>query len=424
MAINSLEGLFSTPAQVRALQEQQQRQKGLSAAELLLAGTSPRASSALPGLLQSFGANIASNIDRDAQNLVRRGAGGLGSFAGAAGKPELQQALMSASRSPEETQAMKMQARLKKAQGDYQGLKALGEELMREGNAKEAYAVLQLADSMAPDASGGMTNDIKNILFYAKNELKCDINDPECIKEARDIYIETKRADTAEQKMEVTGYDTIVAARDEAQTNVRSMERINTALQTLDESNVNLGSFANTRQGAIKLASQLFGWKEGAESVENTALLMAQTKALAGELLASGMLGTGTAISDRDLETVKEIAGAAESLTPESMRKILEYNSKMNKVKIDEYNERLNKYSDSFYARTPEGRKANFRVYAPELYMPKEQPQDTMGDVEMVPFTEGEVTRMVPVGAQIGTYKGQRGYLYEGKFIPFEDSGE
>lgn len=424
MAINSLEGLFSTPAQVRALQEEQQRQKGLSAAELLLAGTSPRASSALPGLLQSFGANIASNIDRDAQNLVRRGAGGLGSFAGAAGKPELQQALMNASRSPEETQAMKMQARLKRAKGDYQGLKALGEELMREGNAKEAYAVLQLADSMAPDTSDGMTNDIKNILFYAKNELKCDINDPECIKQARDIYIETKRADTSEQKMEVTGYDTLVAARDEAESSVRSMERVNTALQTLDEGNVNLGSFANTRQGALKLASQLFGWKEGAESVENTALLMAQTKTLAGELLSSGMLGTGTAISDRDLETVKEIAGAAESLTPESMRKILEYNSKMNKIKIEAYNERLNRYSDTFYSRTPEGRKANFRVYAPELYMPKEKPQDTMGDVEMVPFTEGEVTYTIPVGSVVGTKDGQRGYLYEGKFFLFKDSGE
>jgi len=325
----------------------------------------------------------------------------------------------------QEMQAEKMQQRLAQAQGDYSGLMALSQELMNDGNMKDAYAVMSMAKEFKPEAEeAGVnimdTNDNKNILFIAQNELQCDIKDPRCLAQARQVYIDTKRADTAQQKMEVFGYEGLIKKRDEATSAARSIDTINESLRTLDSGKVNIGSFPNTRQGAMKFASEILGWAEGEETVARTAKLMAQTKALAGELLASGMFGAGTGISERDLLTAQEMAGASNTLTPLAMKQILEYNAKMNEVKIKKFNERLDRYSPEFFARTPEGDQDAFYVQTPAMYEMQNVGQQPKADSDKIPVFENDMMFMVPKGATVGTYKGTRGYMRDGKFYDFE----
>jgi len=318
-----------------------------------------------------------------------------------------------------------MQQKMAKAKGDYNGLMALGQELMRDGNMQDAYAVLTMAKELKPEVEEGVntmdTNDMKNIAAIGANQFQCDVRkDPQCFLRAKEEYINLKRADTAQQKMEVFGYEGLVKKRDEATAAARSIETINESLQTLDSGKVNIGSFPNTRQGAMKFASEVLGWAEGQETVARTTKLMAQTKALAGELLASGMFGAGTGISERDLLTAQEMAGASNTLTPLAMKQILEYNAKMNEVKIKKFNERLDRYSPEFFARTPEGDQDAFYVQTPAMYEMQNVGQQPKADSDKIPVFENDMMFMVPKGATVGTYKGTRGYMRDGKFYDFE----
>lgn len=329
--------------------------------------------------------------------------------------------------SPQEAKAAQMQERLKGAEGDYNGLMVLGKELMNDGNMKDATAIMQMAQDIKPtdeDAVNIMdTNDMKNIAAIGASEFGCDVRkDKNCFLKAKQSYIDLKRADTAQQKMEVFGYEGLNTRRDEAAQAAQSINSANAALKTLDSEKVIVGSFAKTRQGAIKMASQLFGWQEGKEAVAETALLMSQTKNLAGELLASGMYGSGTAISDRDLQTVQEIAGASENLTPESMKFILEWNAKMNAEKIKRHNDRLGNYSEEFWGRTPEGGPDAFVVQTPALY--KTQNVGVPKEPKKTSIYEESIDQMVevPLGAKVGTFNGKRGYALDGKFYPFDGS--
>ena len=415
----SLEGLFKTPTQVRADQQKALQEQGLTAAAMLTRG-STGSSTALPGLLQGFAGNIAANIPADAQNLVRGSLGAAGAVAGQMGRQDVQQELMRAQMSPEEQRAMAMKQKLRKARGDYEGLKALADEMIREGNAPEAYAILQMAEKIKPDAEEDAvntmdTNDMKNIAAIGANQFQCDVRkDPQCFLKAKEAYIDLKRADTAEQQMEVFGYEGLSKKRDEAETAARSIRTANESLRLLDSGEVNVGLFPKTKQGAYKLASEIFGWQEGKEVVTRTATLMASTKQLAGELLSSGMFGSGTAISERDLLTAQEIAGAADTLTPESMKQILELNAKMNQVKIDAYNKKLDRYSPEFYARTPEGTSAGFMVEAPKLYESKNVGTETEEEMQQVIF-DGMMFP-IPKGAQAGKIKGRLVYKLNGKY--------
>jgi hypothetical protein len=118
--------------------------------------------------------------------------------------------------------------------------------------------------------------------------------------------------------------------------------------------------------------------------------------------------------------TAQEIAGAADTLTPESMKQILELNAKMNKAKIEGYNKKLDRYSPEFYARTPEGVQEGFMVEAPDLYETKNLGVEKDSKPETIPIFEGDMMFMVPKGATMGTYKGQRGYMLDGKFYTME----
>ena len=411
---------FQTPEQIRKKQQEELLGRGQQNAAMLLQGNSGGRNSGLANAIRSYGASLHPYIPQATEGLKRGMLEAAGYGAQAAGRPEMAEGFRQAAMSPEEQRAAQMQQKLQQAKGDYAGLMALGQELLKDGNAAEAYQVIQMAKELKPEGEDSVntmdTNDMKNIAAIGANQFQCDVTkDPQCFIKAKNAYTDLKR----QNQTEVIGYKGLNTRRDEASAAASSIRTINESLQTLDSGDVNLGSFAKTRQGALKLASQIFGWQEGNETVTRTAKLMAQTKALAGEMLASGMFGSGTGISERDLLTAQEMAGASESLTPDSMKQILEYNAKMNAAKIKRHNDRLGNYSEEFWARTPEGGPEGFYVQVPKMYEMKNVGVEQPAESEQVAVFEGDMMFMIPKTAVVGTYKGTRGYMMDGKFYDF-----
>jgi hypothetical protein len=410
MATNSMAGLFKTPEQVRAEQEQALMDQGSLSAGMLL--KQPTRSGLAAGILGQ-GAAAAQYMPKAADRFVKGMMGAAGGVAGLAGNKQAQAALQQAQRSPEELKALRLQNIMKQSKGDIKKLKSAAAKLIEQGDPSSAYAVMQVAKELETETDSLNildTNDQKNIAAIAKFKYGCDIKDPECYAKAQADWIAQKR----ENPMENTGYKNLNARKDEASAAARAIEQTNSALRTLDSGEVNVGSFANTRQGAMKLVSSVFGIPEGKETVARTALLLSQVKQLGGELLASGMFGEGTAISERDLRTALEIAGASESLTPESMKTILEANAKMQMVKIQKHNDRLKNYSEEFWGRTPEGGPDAFYVQTPELYKAENVGTDKKPKMKQVIFND--MMFEIPEGAQAGQIKGRLVYKLNGKY--------
>jgi len=320
-----------------------------------------------------------------------------------------------------------MQQKMAKAKGDYNGLMALGQELMRDGNMQDAYAVLTMAKELEPEAQEGVnaldTNDQKNIVAIAKYKYQCDINDPACYAKAQKDWINQKR----ENQMELVGYKGLKAKRDEMTQAKESIVQANNALKVLDSGDVNIGAFPNTRQGVMKLMATVFpSWEKANQTVANTDLLISQTKLLAGQLLSTGMFGDGTAISERDLATAERIAGASESLTPLAMKEILEFNAKVQQKKVQGFNQSLYKYNPEFFARTVEGSPENFMVEIPPVYqtknigVPKEK--DPQEGKQSVIFNDMLFT--IPEKAQAGKINGRLVYKLDGKFYDMNTGEE
>jgi len=319
-------------------------------------------------------------------------------------------------KSSAEMQAAKMQERLAQAKGDYAGLMTLGQELMNDGNMKDAYAVMKMAKEFEPEAGVDITdtNDIKNIFAHAKFKFGCDARDPECFKKAEASYKQLKRDD----QIEVLGYKTAEASREKAEASANAIRTANSALRILDSGEVNIGSFPATRQGLDKfIATFLPSYGSTAsERASRTALLLSQTKTLAGELLSSGMFGEGTGISQRDLQTAEEIAGAADTLTPESMKKILELNAKMNAAKVMRFNQRVDNYSPDFFARTVYGSPDNFKVMIEPLYQTKNV--GVKPPVETVSYYDPDTDMLYDIPKLAKKALGSDGktyYIFEGK---------
>lgn len=406
-----IESLLKTPEQVRQEQLAKLQQQGLQQAQLMTAGQTPFA---------NWGAGQIARMPEAMDRAARMGGQAAGSLAQAAGAaPETVGMLRGIGVSPEERRAQEMQQKMAGAKGDYHGLMALGQELLQSGNAQDAYAVLQLAKEIEPEATDPVnnmdTNDMKNIAAIGANQFQCDVRkDPQCFLKAKEEYINLKRADVAQQKMEVFGYEGLVKRTDEARAAAKTLETIDASLKTLDSGEVNVGIFPNTRQGADKLVGQIFGISDATEQAARTELLMGQVNRLATDLLQTGAFGTGTGISKADLEAAQRISGASNTLTPEGMVQILQYQAKLNRAVIKRHNDRIKRYSPEFYARTPEGEMEQFYVSVPDVHQMKNV--GVKPKAETVPYYDKNTDMMfnIPKGAVFGN--NGTVYEFEGKY--------
>ena len=412
MATNPMAGLFKTPEQVRAEQEQALMDQGSLSAGMLL--KQPTRSGLAAGILGQ-GAAAAQYMPKAADRFVKGMMGAAGGIAGLAGNEQAQAALQQAQRSPEELKALRLQNIMKQSKGDIKKLKAAAAGLIEQGDPSSAYAVMQVAKDLETETDSLNildTNDQKNIAAIAKYKYGCDINDPECYAKSQQDWIDQKR----ENAKELVGYKGLVNKRKEMLDVRDSINTANNALKILDGGDVNIGSFPSTRQGIMKLMATMFpSWELANETVARTDLLISQTKTLAGQLLASGMFGDGTAISDKDKETAEKIAGASETLTPLAMKEILEFNAKVQSKKLNAFNQRLNKYNPEFFARTVEGSPEAFMVEIPPVYVPKNIGQPAEPEKEYKLFND--MMFEVPVGSQLGKIKDKLVYKLNGEYF-------
>ena len=149
-----------------------------------------------------------------------------------------------------------------------------------------------------------------------------------------------------------------------SQTNLLS---IKSALQGLD-AGITAGTFAEGRQWANNFLYTM-GLSSDPKTI-NTQKFVADTARLVGGLLASGMLGAGTGLSDNDVLFAKSMVGADLNSQPEAMRRILEMAQTANTILINKHNSWAGSINPETLRRGEMG-DMSFIVPIPEPYKPK-----------------------------------------------------
>lgn len=232
-----------------------------------------------------------------------------------------------------------------------EGLNDAVETLMAQGKVAEAVRLKNAYKKQQSTLE-------QRVTYLAENFTNGDL------QAAYDMALEEKRTepllgDTSKR---------LEADFDKANATVSRLNTANDALRILASGDVNIGALPKTRQGALKLLEQALGLDTD-QSVERTELLMARVKKLGGEALASGMFGTGTAISDRDLITAMSIAGGDENLTPAGMEAILRANMAIDMHQLEKYNRRVNSLGQGYWDRSFYS-KDSYLLEAPEIFIP------------------------------------------------------
>ena len=204
----------------------------------------------------------------------------------------------------------------------------------------------------APRSIGGQEPDsVQNLKFQAKR-IGCDLNDPACYEQARNEVIKLKRADTPAGQIQVAN----VTRMNESLTTARGLServgKIDKAFETLSgkDGKPLVGIFSDMKVASAKFG-ELFGISNN-KAVQATEALKSNNMALAGELLASGMFGAGTGISDRDMETALQMAGADMALSYDGMVRILQNLREQAIGKLNRYNNDVNNTSNDLITAT------------------------------------------------------------------------
>jgi hypothetical protein len=220
----------------------------------------------------------------------------------------------------------------------------------------------------APRSIGGQEPDsVQNLKFQAKR-IGCDLNDPACYEQARNEVVKLKRADTPAGQIQVAN----VTRMNESLTTARGLServgKIDKAFETLSgkDGKPLVGIFSDMKVASAKFG-ELFGISNN-KAVQATEALKSNNMALAGELLASGMFGAGTGISDRDMETALQMAGADMALSYDGMVRILQNLREQAIGKLNRYNNDVNNTSNDLITATGYSRD-RFVVPVPEPFV-------------------------------------------------------
>jgi hypothetical protein len=163
-----------------------------------------------------------------------------------------------------------------------------------------------------------------------------------------------------------------------------SINTANRAMKLIDTGDLNMGSFANTRQGTAKFLNYI-----GVTSSESPALtdqFVAETANLVKDVLSSGDFGAGSGLSDADREYAAKLSGGDIKMEPAAAYRILQIRAKANQAKINQYNagvmggtDKQSFYSDDFWNRSGLN-KAAYPVQAPSVY---QRPVERMDNWEL-----------------------------------------
>lgn len=179
--------------------------------------------------------------------------------------------------------------------------------------------------------------------------------------------------------------DNLGEGKKERKTMAESMRTANRAMKLIDSGQLNMGSFANTRQGFAKFFNML-----GLTSSESPALtdqFVAETASLVKDVLASGDFGAGSGLSDADREYAAKLAGGDIKMEPAAAYRILQIRARANQAKLNQWNAEvggnnpdvISPYSDDFFRRSGLVRDS-FIVDVPTVY---QRPVERMDSYEL-----------------------------------------
>lgn len=127
----------------------------------------------------------------------------------------------------------------------------------------------------------------------------------------------------------------LLAGEKVARSSSKSLGTIKTGRQLLDKGIIS-GFGRDFRVTFGKALNLAFGWK--GDVIANTEAFYATMARETLEILGSGALGGGTAISDADRDYAAAIVGGSKELTEDSMREILRINEIAHRVRVREHN--------------------------------------------------------------------------------------
>lgn len=123
-----------------------------------------------------------------------------------------------------------------------------------------------------------------------------------------------------------------------AQQAANTLSSISVAKDIINNKDFVSGAMAEPKLYAYKLAKAM-GYQ--GDEAQNTEVLRAQIAVPVFQILKS--LGSGSGVSDKDLEFAQKVVGGQISLEPESIKRLLEIGEKASRKIVNSYNQRLDK---------------------------------------------------------------------------------
>jgi len=343
----TLMGLLKTPSQIRKESQDRMMEESLARSQMMLRG-STGGSTALPGLISSYGAQAAQRGAQAGAGLLRGVAGGLGQAVGG----QTGQRIADLGIPAEERQARAQQQALRGVDlSSIDGLKQAYDRLTKEGanpalleqlsariDAKEADAFSremelrtflqeqQEAASAAPKTETRIEGD-ERVTYEWKPDQKTwkEIARGPRYKPGTQINI-NEGAGAFDKQYGEEMSSQLAEAKGAVQNAQKSLENLSVMEGLLDQG-VITGTLANFRTG-VERALATAGLIDG-QRVTNTETFLATGAQQTLALLQTGAAGAGTGISDADRDFMEKAAGGNITVTEEAIRRIISINRKI-----------------------------------------------------------------------------------------------
>jgi hypothetical protein len=220
------------------------------------------------------------------------------------------------------------------------------------------------------DLSGGGTDYINDVRFTTKN-MGLNPDNPAHLLRGQEQYAANRGHGISKPAGEAL-IENLTEGRKTSKKLVESINSANRAMKLIDTGNLNMGSFANTRQGAARFFKYL--GVTDSESPVLTDQFVAETANLVKDVLSSGDFGAGSGLSDADREYAAKLSGGDIKMEPAAAYRILQIRAKANQAKVRQYNAGVmgGEGQDSFYTedfwRRSGLNKGAYPVEAPSVY--------------------------------------------------------
>lgn len=182
------------------------------------------------------------------------------------------------------------------------------------------------------------TSLIRNLKFQAK-QLGCDINEPSCYSRAMQSYNDlVQNEDNFTKQLSAEIAKDFKEQHGNTEGSVSSLRNLNQVSRLLQSDDGVISGFMNKPETWVRKAYASFGGDPD-EGVVNSEVFSVLMNKEVGNLLATGMLGSGTGLSDSDREFAQKMVAGTLDLTEESIRRGIYLVQRSHEYNIDKFND-------------------------------------------------------------------------------------